>query len=78
MNFSVAKLLELVSALLLKRPLLPLAILLVLGVGVITWHWSYASKRLVETLSLRNASLYTKALVEFRTLYTSEVVATDQ
>ena len=59
-----------------NRPMIPLTILLVLGVGAITWHWSYASNRLVETLSLRNAELYTKALTEFRTLYTSEVVAT--
>ena len=41
---------------------------------VMGWHASHLQANLVKTMSLGNAKLYSQALAEFRTLYTSEVV----
>ena len=51
-----------------------LAIALALGLGVVLWHVSRLQSRVIETMALENAALYSQALAEFRTLYTSEVV----
>ena len=39
------------------------------------WHLSDRQSSAIENSALRNATLYADALAEFRTLYTSEVVA---
>lgn len=53
---------------------------LVLGfavaIGVTLWHMSRLQGELVEATALRHAELYSQALSEFRSLYTSEVVQT--
>lgn len=53
---------------------------LVLGfavaIGVTLWHLSRLQGELVESTSLHHAELYSQALTEFRSLYTSEVVQT--
>lgn len=51
-----------------------LAIALALGLGFILWHVSRLQSRVIETMALDNAAVYSQALAEFRTLYTSEVV----
>ena len=51
-----------------------LAIVLAVGLGYILWHVSRVQSRVIETMALDNAALYSQALAEFRTLYTSEVV----
>ena len=42
--------------------------------GFILWQVSRLQSRVIETMALDNAALYSQALAEFRTLYTSEVV----
>src|SRR5437868_5416290 len=59
-----------------QRPLLLLAVLAVVGGGILLWHLSRLSAGLVETTALQNASQNSEAIAEFRTLYTSEVVET--
>lgn len=53
---------------------------LVLGfavaIGVTLWHLARLQTELVQATATRNAELYTQALAEFRSLYTSEVVQT--
>src|SRR3989304_9155558 len=44
------------------------------GLGLLLWYFSRMQSRVIETMALENAALYTQALDEFRTLYTSEVV----
>ncbi len=39
------------------------------------WNLSRLSSNLIESTALQDAARYSKALAEFRTLYTSEVVA---
>ena len=51
-----------------------LAIVLAVGLGVFLWHVSRLQSRVSDTMALDNAALYSQALAEFRTLYTSEVV----
>ena len=51
-----------------------LAIVMAVGLGFILWHVSRLQSTVIETMALDNAALYTQALAEFRTLYTSEVV----
>ena len=51
-----------------------LAIVLAVGLGSIVWYVSRVQSRVIETMALDNAALYSQALAEFRTLYTSEVV----
>ncbi|HXV61507.1 MAG TPA: response regulator [Vicinamibacteria bacterium] len=51
-----------------------LAVVLALGLGSILFYVSRFQSRMIETMALENAAIYTQALAEFRTLYTSEVV----
>lgn len=46
----------------------------VMGLSLIFWHMQQLSKRQIETTAFDNAQIYTDALTEFRSLYTSEVV----
>ena len=62
--------------LLQRRTILVLALLAVGGAVVVLWHMSHVSQGLVETATLQDAALYSEAIAEFRTLYTSEVVGT--
>jgi signal transduction histidine kinase len=59
-----------------RRPILVLAFLATGGALVIWWHIADLSQSLIESKTLRDAELYSEALSEFRTLYTSEVVDT--
>lgn len=51
-----------------------LAVVLAVGLGYILFYISRLQSSVIETMALENAALYTQALAEFRTLYTSEVV----
>jgi signal transduction histidine kinase/DNA-binding response OmpR family regulator len=59
---------------LLDRTVLFLAIFTAAGLALLLWYFSRMQSRVIETMALENAALYTQALDEFRTLYTSEVV----
>ena len=59
-----------------RRPMLVLAVLSVTGALVVWWHMAALSRSLIESKALRDAALYSEAIAEFRTLYTSEVVET--
>src|SRR6185295_13947599 len=62
---------------LLQRRSMPLFALLALGGSIALFlHISKTSESLVESAALHNARLYSQALAELRTLYTSEVVET--
>ncbi len=73
---STPKFLASASSRFVRTPLRFLAIPLAFGIGAIVWHSQFSYGHLVEIMALRSAALYTDALVEFRTLYTSEVVKT--
>jgi PAS domain S-box-containing protein len=60
--------------LLYERTLLMLLILLGIGIGSLFGYVAHLQSNLVVSSALRDAALYTQALAEFRTLYTSEVV----
>jgi two-component sensor histidine kinase len=57
------------------RPRLILFLLLLLGLAVSVFPLYKLSQDLIETTSIQDAALYAEAISEFRTLYTSEVVA---
>ncbi len=57
-----------------ERTLLVLTIMFCAGVAVVLWQMSRLQSDLVASLSVPHAALYSQALAEFRTLYTSEVV----
>ena len=59
-----------------ERTILVLALIFCAGVAGVLWQVSRVQSNLVATIALQDASLYTQALTEFRTLYTSEVVET--
>ena len=59
-----------------ERTILVLAIMFCTGVAGVLWQVSRVQSNLVASIALQDASLYTQALAEFRTLYTSEVVET--
>ncbi|HLE72100.1 MAG TPA: hypothetical protein VJH87_20650, partial [Vicinamibacteria bacterium] len=59
---------------LLDHTVLFLAVFTAAGLGLLLWYFSRVQSRVIETMALENAALYTQALEEFRTLYTSEVV----
>ena len=61
-------------SLLADRTVLVLAALFLAGVTVIYWHVSQLQAETITTTALENTRLYTQAITEFRTLYTSEVV----
>jgi len=46
------------------------------GVSAIAFYMTQVAEDLVETIALENAALYSQAIEEFRTVYTSEVVLT--
>ncbi len=58
-----------------ERIILLLSVIFCIGVATMLWYVSHLQKNLITTTALENAALYTQALQEFRTLYTSEVVA---
>jgi PAS domain S-box-containing protein len=60
--------------LLQERTLLVILILLLIGSAGFYWQLSSLSTQLVHTMALQNASVVSRALAEFRSLYTSEVV----
>ena len=53
-----------------------LALLLAIGGAVIVRHNSRVTRSLTESTALQDAKLYSEAISEFRTLYTSEVIQT--
>ncbi|MCH8804891.1 MAG: DUF3365 domain-containing protein [Planctomycetes bacterium] len=58
-----------------EHTLLVLSGLLIFGLFSTAWYLSSRHSDILETTAVRNAALYSQALAEFRTLYTSEVVA---
>jgi hypothetical protein len=59
-----------------ERTILVLIILFCIGIGCTLWYVSRLQSNLIASIALQDASLYSQALAEFRTLYTSEVVET--
>ena len=57
-----------------ERTILVLSLLFAFGIALVLLLISSLQSNLVESTALRNAELYSQALTEFRTLYTSEVV----
>jgi len=57
-----------------RRTVLVLAVLFVFGVLILLWHQYMLQSRLVESALLRDAARYSRAISEFRTLYTAKVV----
>jgi phosphoserine phosphatase RsbU/P len=61
-----------------ERTVLVLTIMFCVGVAAILWHLVNLSSALVEMSALQGTARYSEALMEFRTLYTSEVVVRAQ
>jgi len=59
-----------------ERTILVLTLLFCLGVVCMLWYVSHLQANLIASTVLQDASLYSQALGEFRTVYTSEVVDT--
>ncbi len=59
-----------------RRTIAVFALLIVVASALVLWQSSKISENLVESTSLANAALYSEAIEEFRSLYTSEVVDT--
>ncbi len=57
-----------------ERPFAVLLVLLLLALAVIVWHMYRQQAARMEAQALQSAKQMTDALVEFRTVYTSEVV----
>lgn len=57
------------------RTILVLSLLFLLGVGILLWHLARLQSKLVDSLTSQSAELYSRALAELRTVYTSEVVS---
>ncbi len=57
-----------------ERTILVLTIMFCIGVAATLWRVSHLQSDLITSIALRDATLYSQALAEFRTLYTSEVV----
>jgi PAS domain S-box-containing protein len=62
--------------LLQKRTIIVLMLMFCIGMGCMLWYVSRLQSNLIASIALQDASLYSQALAEFRTLYTSEVVET--
>ncbi len=58
-----------------RHPVLSILILGVLSVSAIAVYLANATENLVQAVALGDAELYSQAIEEFRTVYTSEVVA---
>ena len=63
-------------SLLQDRTILALSVLFGIAAAGLLWHQSRQRSRLVESIALQQAVLYSEAIAEFRTLYNSEVVQT--
>jgi PAS domain S-box-containing protein len=59
-----------------KRTIYVLMLMFCMGMGCMLWYVSRLQSHLIAAIALQDASLYSQALTEFRTLYTSEVVET--
>ena len=57
-----------------ERTILVLTIMFCAGVAGVLWQVSRLQSDLVASVTVQHAALYSQALAEFRTLYTSEVV----
>lgn len=57
-----------------ERTILLLTIMFCAGVAGVLWQVSRLQSDLVASVTVQHAALYSQALAEFRTLYTSEVV----
>ncbi|MCZ6632218.1 MAG: ATP-binding protein [bacterium] len=58
-----------------ERIILVLILMFCASVAGVLWHLSRLSSELIESAALHDADRYSQALAEFRTLYSSEVVA---
>ena len=74
-NLTAAKKESIFITFLHERLLLILFPLVVLGIVGSLWGYSHLSDTLIQTMALQEAKRYSNALREFRSLYTSEVVA---
>lgn len=61
-----------------KRPVIALTLLFSAAAAVVLWHNDRVSRTVVQTTALQDARLYSEAIGEFRTLYSSEVVEAAQ
>jgi phosphoserine phosphatase RsbU/P len=64
--------------LLYQRTILVLAVMFCVGLAAVLWHLVRLSSTLVEASALQGTARYSEALMEFRSLYTSEVVVRAQ
>ncbi len=64
------------SRLLHERTIFVLAVMFIIGLLVVLWYVARMQAALVTSATLQSAAVYSDALAEFRTLYTSEVVET--
>ncbi len=71
----IKRLLIWLTSLLYERTILVLSVMFVAGVAGMIWDVSRVQTNLIEATALEYATEHTHALAEFRTLYTSEVVA---
>ncbi len=71
----IKRLLIWLTSLLYERTILVLSLMFVAGVAGMIWDVSRVQTNLIEATALEYATEHTRALAEFRTLYTSEVVA---
>ncbi len=62
------------TRLLYKRTILILTLLFCAGVVAALWNMSHLSSKLIQSQALQNAFLYTQAIKEARTLYSSDAV----
>jgi diguanylate cyclase (GGDEF)-like protein len=58
-----------------RHAVLGMTLVLLLSLSGLTWHLQQIFTQQLHNAALKNAQLYTAALTEFRSLYTSEVVA---
>lgn len=63
-----------VNPLLFERTVLVLILLFGLAMTLVLWHVDRLQSKLIESMVLTSADLYSQAIAEFRTLYTREVV----
>jgi PAS domain S-box-containing protein len=73
---AIASMIDRCVRLLHERTILVLTSMFCLGVMGMLWYVSHLQSNLIASTVLQDASLYSQALEEFRTLYTSEVVDT--
>lgn len=57
------------------RIIIILLVVFIVVVSAMLWHFSWLQSNLINSSALRTARLYSVALTQFRTLYTSEVVS---